>query len=61
MADNQNDEKSPYFDLRKAKTMINKQVLIGLTYYDHKGTFIEQKQMHGRIISVDSRQGSKSN
>ena len=57
MADNQNEKKSPYFGLGKAKTMINKRVLIGVTYYDHKGAFIEQKQMHGRIISVDSRHG----
>ena len=54
---NVNNTEKPTFDLERAKTMINKRVLIGLTYYDHKGTFIEQKQMHGKIISVDDGSG----
>ena len=49
----------PPFDLKRAKGMINKLVLIGLTYYSHKGEFIEQKQMHGKIISVDKHNGLK--
>ena len=52
--DNQNDEK-PSFDLEQAKSMLNKHVLIGLTYYDHEGKFIEQKQIHGKIISVSQK------
>ena len=57
MNGDQNIENKPYFDLERAKTMINKRVLIGLTYYDHKGIFLEQKQMHGIITSVDEHQG----
>jgi hypothetical protein len=57
MTDDKDIENKPYFDLERAKTMLNKRVLIGLTYYDHKGTFLEQKQMHGTIISVDEHRG----
>jgi hypothetical protein len=50
-----NNERSgkPVGRLEKAKAIINKHVVIGLTYYDHEGTFLEQKQMHGKVISVD--------
>ncbi|MBI4333489.1 MAG: hypothetical protein HY673_19665 [Chloroflexi bacterium] len=37
--------------------MMGKRVLIGVTYYDHEGKFIEQKQMHGKIRSADDRRG----
>jgi len=37
--------------------MINKRVLIGLTYIDHTDKCLEQKQMHGKIISVDKTNG----
>jgi hypothetical protein len=57
MTDDKNVENKPCFDLERAETMINKRVLIGLTYYDHKGAFLEQKQMHGTIISVDQHRG----
>jgi len=50
-------KEQPVFNLKKAKTMVGKTILIGLTYYDHKGKFIEQKQMHGKIISVDNKRG----
>ncbi len=43
---------APQLDLDRAKSMIGKIVLIGLTYYDHQGKFVEQKQMHGRIKSI---------
>jgi hypothetical protein len=53
-----NNKNTPLpFDLERAKGMINKRVLIGLTYYDHNGIFLEQKQMHGTIISVDEHRG----
>ena len=58
LADN-NAENKPSFNLKKAKSMVDKSVLIGLTYYDHKVTFLEQKQMHGKIISVDKSNGFK--
>jgi len=37
--------------------MINKRVLIGLTYIDHTDKCLEQKKMHGKIISVDKTNG----
>jgi hypothetical protein len=47
----------PPFDQVKASALIGKYVLIGLTYLDHRDNLIEQKQMHGRIMSADERQG----
>ena len=49
---NESNEQKPDFDLAQAKTMVNKRVLIGLSYYDHTGKFIEQKQMHGIVTNV---------
>ena len=57
MAEDSGIEEKPPFDLERAKTLIGKLVLIGLTYYDHDGNFLEQKQMHGRISSVDGKKG----
>jgi len=57
MNDKNNVENKPPFDLEKAKTLIDKHGLIGLTYFDHDGKFLEQKQMHGKIISVDKTNG----
>ncbi len=47
----------PHFDLKRAKSFIGKRVLIGMTYLDHAGAFIEQKQMHGKILSADAKKG----
>jgi hypothetical protein len=47
----------PVFDsakLQSANELLNKQVLIGATYYDYKGKFIEQKQLHGKVTSVET-------
>ena len=51
------EEARPSFDPIKAERMIGKSILIGLTYLDSDGAFIEQKQLHGRIVSADSRKG----
>jgi uncharacterized protein YdhG (YjbR/CyaY superfamily) len=47
----------PPFDLKQAKEMIGKCVLIGVTYYDHKGEFVEQKQMYGIMSGIDAQRG----
>ena len=36
-----------------ANYYVGKSILIGVTYYDHDGNFIEQKQVHGVIKSID--------
>jgi hypothetical protein len=45
------------FSQEQAKAIIGKLVVIGITYYDHVGKFIEQEQMHGRIVSADKCAG----
>jgi hypothetical protein len=57
MTNNKDISDKPSFDLKRAKTMVDKRILVGLTYYDHEGKFIEQKQIHGKIISVDELKG----
>ena len=57
MTNDSNIESRPPFDSERAKDMLNKRVLIGLTYYSHDDIFVERKQMHGRIVSADERKG----
>lgn len=45
------------FDEEYAATLVGKYILVGLTYLDHEGAFIEQRQVHGRIVSADKRDG----
>lgn len=40
------------------KDLINKVMLVGLTYYSNTGVFIEQKQIYGTVIQSD-KQGIK--
>ena len=51
-----NDGRPP-FDQVRAEALAGKHVLIGLTYHDHNDKFLEQRQVHGIVLSVDSRQG----
>jgi hypothetical protein len=57
MAEDKLIPEKPSFDISRAKTMLGKTILIGVTYFDHDSKFIEQKQMHGRIIRVDEKEG----
>src|SRR5256885_4425151 len=41
--------------------MVGKSVLIGLTYQDEQGRTLEHKQLHGRIVSVNERDGFRIN
>jgi hypothetical protein len=41
------------FDLERARSLVGKHVIIGLTYYDHNDTFLEQVQLHGDIVRFD--------
>jgi len=37
--------------------LVGKYVLVGLTREDGRGNVLERSQVHGRIISADSRRG----
>jgi hypothetical protein len=50
-------EPRSHFNEALAASFVGKYVLIGLTYYDHEGNFLEQKQRHGTITSADERAG----
>jgi hypothetical protein len=41
------------FDWKRARSLIGKHVIIGLTYYDHNETLLEQVQLHGDIVRFD--------
>lgn len=43
----------PNRKLEKAKEMINKRVVIGLTYLDQSGEVIDSEQMYGKVTSVN--------
>lgn len=53
---NESNDKPP-FDQKRATSFVGKHVLIGMTYLDHAGTFLEQKQMHGTILRADAKKG----
>jgi hypothetical protein len=40
-------------DDARARQMIGKHVIIGLTYRDHTGAVEEQVQLHGDIVAID--------
>jgi hypothetical protein len=50
----QGDAHKPEFDQDLASTYLGKYILVGVSYYDHAGNFIEQVQMHGVIDSISS-------
>jgi len=47
----------PPFDERRAAALVGKYVLIGLTYHDADGRFLEQRQIHGMIVGADAQHG----
>ena len=40
-------------DQNRAQALLGKNVLIGLSYYDHNEELLEQIQLHGHIIGID--------
>lgn len=44
---------TPEFDQALADSYVGKYILIGVTYLDHQGEFIEQIQMHGTVQSAN--------
>lgn len=42
------------YDFNKADDYIGKYILIGITYVDQENQFLNQTQMHGKIIQANS-------
>jgi len=53
MNGNNETENRQLFDAKRAKHVVGKLILIGLTYIDNKGHITKQKQIYGKIISID--------
>jgi len=51
------DDGRPPFDHYFARGLIGKIVLVGVTYLNHNGKAIEQRQFHGRVEEADARRG----
>lgn len=52
-----NEEGSPEFDEAQANDLIGKYVIIGLTYRDEQGEVMEQRQVHGTVVSAHQIKG----
>ena len=44
-------------DQALAASFIGKHLLIGITYLDHDGTLIEQRQFHADIVRINEGEG----
>lgn len=44
-------------DQELAASYIGKHLLVGITYLDHDGNFIEQKQFHGNVVRINEHEG----
>lgn len=49
------DEDRPEFDQERARSMVGKHVIVGLTYCDHNDVVLERVQFHGELIGVDEQ------
>jgi uncharacterized protein (AIM24 family) len=47
----------PPIDPERAKALIGKYVLIGITYQDHKGNVQRRDQFHGDILRINDAEG----
>lgn len=41
------------FDEALAQSYVGRTIIIGLTYLNHAGDLVEQRQLHGEVISAD--------
>ncbi|NOT01150.1 MAG: hypothetical protein HOP29_11035 [Phycisphaerales bacterium] len=53
----QPDDSRPPFDQERTAALVGKHFLIGLTYLDHNDKFLEQRQVHGVVVSADFKRG----
>ena len=37
--------------------LLNKHIIVGITYLDHKGILVEQVQLHGNITRINESEG----
>jgi hypothetical protein len=44
-------------DQELAQSLVGKHILVGVTYVDSLDNVIEKKQMHGRILRINSSEG----
>src|SRR5438093_13612744 len=56
MEESHMEQDEPEYDQERARSLIGKHVLIGLSYYDHDEVLLEQVQLHGHITAIDERQ-----
>jgi hypothetical protein len=40
------------FDAELAQSYVGRTIIVGLTYLDHSGNFLEQRQLHGEVVSA---------
>lgn len=45
------------FDQKIVSDFLNKHIIVGLTYLDHKGNFVKQVQFHGDILRINESEG----
>jgi len=57
MSDDSSEISRPSFDSARGQSFVGKYVLIGLTYLDNEGNMLEQKELHGSILSADDQYG----
>ena len=51
------EEGKPDYDETRARSLVGRSVLIGLTYIDDNGEVTGQRQLHGRIIGAHEING----
>ena len=44
-------------DSREIVRYLRKHIIVGLTYLDHEGNFVEQVQFHGYIVRINQSEG----
>lgn len=44
-------------DQTRISELLHKHIIVGLTYFDQKGNFMEQVQLHGEILRINESEG----
>ena len=51
------DEEQPRWDDERARALVGKHALVGLTFLDAEGNLLSQAHLHGRLVEVDEERG----
>jgi hypothetical protein len=51
------DNGEPRWDDERARSLVGKYALVGLTFLDAEGNLLSQAQRHGRVVEVDEERG----